>query len=106
LIAVNAAKAPFSESTNVDEALPVTEVMNPTLIVDAVTPVSVAPPLDPPEVVVAEPDVVALPAPDVVAEPPPDVVLLEVLLLLEQPAASNAIIPAVNATAMCLRFIT
>jgi hypothetical protein len=83
LIASNAANAPFSASLKVEEALPVTEVINPILMVVGVTPGALAVlPDEPP------PDVADVEDPPEVVVDPPDVVLDELLLLLlEQPAA-------------------
>jgi hypothetical protein len=83
LTASNAALAPFSASANVEEAFPVAEVMNPTLIFVAVTPVALALLADEP------PEVVAVDPLEVVVRP--DVVAVELLfLLLVHPAATMA----------------
>src|SRR5690242_167734 len=87
LTALKYALAPLAASANVDDALPVTEVMKPTLTVSVLTPGALALLPDvPPEV----PPV--LPATPVVAEPPLAAVVAddEVFELLLHPAAASA----------------
>jgi hypothetical protein len=95
-MASNAALAPISASANVEEALPVAEVINPTLIFDPVTPGALAwLPDEPPWVVAVDP-------PEVVAGP--DVVAVELLLLLEHPAVTIAARAPARTKVLYLRF--